>query len=261
MAFWATSFIFDGVPSEMFNLFLISEDGSGVLENTGSNSVELYTQTVYRRAKPYLFGTQQTPVLTFTLCFASLKPISAIEQQSIQRWLFGQNKYKKLQIMQCDMYDIYFNCFLNNPRLTTVGNYAYSFKCDVQCDAPWAWEFEKNKNYGPYTGAGTLIFNNLSDDNYYMKPVWTIALDDNTDSFQLNNLTDNSSCSFDNLLPNEVITIDSDRGIIKSSTGLLRVGNMSGTLPRLVPGINEIQVVGDVSNINIKYQNARKVSG
>lgn len=261
MSFWATSFVFNGVPSEAFGLFLISEDGAGVLQNTGSNSVELYTQTIYRKATPYFFGTQQTPTLSFSLCFASLEPISALEQQVIQKWLFGQNSYKKLQIMQCDMYDVYFNCFLTNPTLTTVGNYAYSFKCDVICDAPWAWEYPKEVNYGPFVGAGNIVFNNISDDNYYMRATWVITLDDNTTSFQINNLTDSSSCTFINLSPNEVITIDSSRSIIKSNTGLLRVGNMSGILPRFVPGQNEIQIVGDISNINITYQNARKVSG
>ena len=261
VAFWATSFVFDDVPSETYGLFLISEDGAGVIQNTGSNSVELYTQIVYRNPKPYLFGTQQTPVLTFDLCFASLTPVTAFDQQIIQKWLFGHNTYKKLQIMQCDMYDVYFNCILNNPTITTVGNYAYSFKCEVTYDAPWAWEYPKQEEYGPYVGAGNFLFNNISDDNYYMKPIWTISLSDNTESFQINNITDGSNCSFSGLLPNEIITIDSNRCIITSSTGLLRLGNMTGTLPRFLPGQNNIQIVGDVTSVVINYQNARKVSG
>ena len=36
---------------------------------------------------------------------------------------------------------------------------------------------------------------------------------------------------------------------------------MTGILPRLVPGLNKLQVIGGVDNITIDYQNARKVSG
>jgi hypothetical protein len=36
---------------------------------------------------------------------------------------------------------------------------------------------------------------------------------------------------------------------------------MTGTLPRLVPGMNTFQVLGSPESITISYQNARKVSG
>lgn len=262
MAFWARSFIFDDIPSETYGLFLISEGGAGVLQNTGSNSVEPYTQEIYRRAKPYFFGVQQTPVLTFSLSFASLTPVDALQQQTIQKWLFGHNSYKKLQIMQCDMESVYFNCILNNPTITTVGNFAYTFKCDVTCDAPWAWEYPKSASYGPFDVEGTFTFNNISDDNYYMLPTFTVTLSSSEDEFQLLNQTDNNKgCTFTGLSPKETLTIDSSRYLITSSTGLLRVGNMTGILPRLVPGLNKLQVIGSVDDITIDYQNARKVSG
>ena len=262
MAFWARSFIFDDIPSETYGLFLISESGAGVLENVGSNSVEPYTQEIYRKPKPYFFGVQQTPVLTFSLSFASLKPVDAVQQQIIQRWLFGHNSYKKLQIMQCDMESVYFNCILNNPTVTTVGNYAYTFKCDVVCDAPWAWEYPKTESFGPFLVEETFDFNNISDDNYYMFPIFTVKIGSNSNSFELINKTDgNKGCSFVGLSPSETLTIDSNKYIITSSTGLLRVGNMTGTLPRLVPGMNTFQVLGSPESITISYQNARKVSG
>lgn len=261
MSFWAKSFVFDNVPSETFGLFIISEGAAGVLQNTGSSSVNLYTQEIYRRPKPYLFGTQQTPTLSFDLIFASLTPLSAYEQQAVQKWLFGYNTYKTLQIMQCDMDDIYFNCILNEPTVTTVGNFAYEIKCTVICDAPWAWEYPKTQTFGPFNVEGTFNFDNTSDDNYYMFPTMTVTLSDHSNSFQIINTTDNSStCTFTGLSPSEVLTINSDKYIISSSTGLLRVANMSGILPRMVPGYNNFQVNGTINSIVISYQNARKVS-
>lgn len=261
MAFWARTFVFDDIPSETFGLFVISEGAAGVIENTGSNSVELFTQEVYRRPTPYFFGTQQTPVLEFELSFASLDPVDAGTQRQIQKWLFGHSQYKKLQIMQCDMDDMYFNCILTEPKITTVGNFAYMFKCTVICDAPWAWGFWHTDTFGPFVDEGTFSYNNTSDNNYYTYPQVEITLSSTGAGVTLINKTDNNSTTeFTSLLQNEVLTIDSDRSIIKSSTGLRRFENFKGVLPRLVRGMNNFQILGDIASISITMRDAKKVS-
>lgn len=261
MSFRARTFVFDGVPSETYGLFIISQDGAGVIQSSGSNSVNIYTQEIYRNPVPYFYGTQQSPVLTFQLCFASLTPLTALDQNNIFKWLFGHNQYKKLQIMQCDMENIYFNCILNNPTVTYVGNFAYSVSCEVTCDAPWGWEFEKTEKFGPFVSEGTILFNNISDNNYYMFPMIEVKLSENSNRFTLKNTTDNSEISFTDLLSEEIIYIDSQRNIIKSSEGIYRIGNMKGIFPRFVPGINKIELTGGIKYIKITYKNARKVSG
>lgn len=262
MAFWARTFVFDGIPSETYNLFLISEDANGVLENTGSNSVDLFTQEVYRRPVPYFFGTQQTPVLEFSLNFASLKPIDAGIQRKIQKWLFGHSQYKKLQVMQCDMDDVYFNCILSNPKAITVGNFAYMFRCTVTCDAPWAWGNWHTTSFGPIVDSQIIEYENTSDNNFYTFPLIEVVLSNTGASFSITNITDNNSfTSFSSLLQNETITIDSDRSIIKSSTGLRRFSNFKGNMPRLLPGFNKLQIDGDIEKLSITMRDAKKVTG
>lgn len=262
MGFRAISFVFDNIPSETYDLFLISEGAAGVLQNTGSSSVELLTETIYRNPKPYLFGVQQTPVMTFSLSFASLKPISAVNQQYIQKWLFGHNTYKKLQIMQCDMYDVYFNCILTNPVVTTVGNFAYYFRCDVICDSPWAWGAPTKLTFNKPTSGSSFIINNTSDNNYYTYPNIVITVSQSGNSVVLTNQTDNNQTfSITGLSANEVLTINSERNIITSSTGLSRFQNMTGFFPRLLPGINSLKITGNISSIVFEFDNARKVSG
>lgn len=266
MAFWAKSFVFDGVPSEAYDLFLISDGASGVLDNTGSCSVELYTQQVYRNPKPYLFGTQQSPTLTFNLTFASLKPISALNQQAIQRWLFGYNSYKKLQILQCDMDNVYFNCILTEPTLTTVGNFAYSFKCSVVCDAPWAWEFPKTYTFkstpNKIINWSALKFINTSDNNYYTYPLITLQTTINGGVVNFTNVTDNNiGFSISGMLSNEIITIDCEKCIIKSNMRQNMLNYFTGTFVRLVPNLNTLSISGEIDNVKITVNNARKVSG
>lgn len=262
MAFRALTFVFDNIPSETYELYLGQIGGGGVMSQTGSCSVELYTQTIYRKPKPYFFGTQMSSVLTFELQFLSMTKLSAIDEQNIQRWLFGHQSYKKLQICQCDMQDVYFNCFLTDPEITTVGNYPYQFKCKVICDAPWAWEFPKKKVYNNLKNETLITFNNTSDDNYYMYPKLEFTLNDLTSNVSFKNTTDdNSGFTITGALPNEKFVIDCNLGIITSSSGLLRFDNFKGSFLRFLPRINKINVIGGLDNFTINYQNARKVGG
>lgn len=266
MAFFARRFIFNDIPSDTYNLFIISNNSNGVVEAKGSGSVELYTQQIYRRAKPFLYGVQQTPVLEFELSFASYTPICAEKQALISKWLFGQQKYKKLRICQPDYQDVYFNCVLTNPRFNCVGNFAYSVIADVICDSPFAWEEPTSITQENITSQITFNINNTSDLNDYVYPICIFTLSSTSTGFYIKNNSlkyangNIETFSMSGLSPNEVITVNSDLGIITSSLGLNRYSLSSGTFFRLKPYINNISIGDDLSEVQITYQNARRVS-
>ena len=260
MAFWAKSFVFDNIPSETYDLFIISDGASGVLTNVGSGSVTLFTKEIYRRQKPFFFGTQQSPTLQFDLTFGSLNPIEANKQMLIQPWLLGQSKYKKLQICQDDYGDVYFNCIMTSPEIVTIGNFAYSFKCTVICDSPFAWEFPKTYTVNNIATTTTFNFNNISNNNDYMYPTLKFYLSATSTGFTLVNTTLNETFSMSNLSNNEVITINCDLGIITSSLGLSRYSKLSGGFFRLKPLINNISIGTNLTKFEMIYQNARRVS-
>ena len=262
MPFWGKTFIFDEVPSEFYELYICEIGDSGVGSFTGSTSVEMYTSKVFRNPKVFLYGTEQTPALQFTIKFACTHIIDSTRQQAIQRWLFGHNTYKKLRIVQCDMQNVYFNCILTDPKLSTYGNLPYVFECTVICDAPWAWQEPITNNYGQFTYQKSIQFDNYQDDNYYMFPIIQFTLQANTYSFTITNNQDNGrSMSFTSLTPGETITVDCRLGIITQSTGLLRYDNFQGDMFRLAPGINNIIVSQNLDSFSITYQNAIKVGG
>ena len=266
MAFWAHRFIFDDTPSDKYDLFVISNGSSGVVQATGSGSVELYTQKVYRRIKPYLYGTQQSPVLEFDLSFASLKPICAEKQALISKWLLGQSTYKKLRICQPDYQDVYFNCLLTNPTFNCVGNFAYSMTCHVICDSPFAWEEPQTVVKTNLTSQITFDINNTSDLNDYVYPIIKFTLSGTSTEFQITNNSlkypngNVETFAMSGLNVNEVITVNNDLGIVTSSMGLARYKNVSGTFFRMKPFLNNISVGSDLAKVEITYQNARRVS-
>lgn len=273
MAFYAFNFEYDNIPCEKFGLFLISPDANGVITSTGSGSVELYTQEVYRRPTPYLFGTKQSPVLEFDLSFASFEKIDFYQQTLIQRWLLGQSSYKKLKIAQIGMSNFYFNCLFTEPTFTNVGNFAYTMTVHAICDSPFAWE-EPTVWTTTATNSNAdgvdLIINNESDLNDYVYPKITVALsNDSTGEFTITNKSltyangNYETFAMNGLVSNETITIDCDLGIISTNHNAItnRYKNIvdGSTFLRLKPYFNTINIKGDCI-MTISYQNARRVS-
>lgn len=262
MAFWGYTFIFDSIPSEMYNLFISSPDG-GMVETNGSGDVQLLTQTVFRNPKPYLLGVQQAPVLSFDVMFTSPDELMVDDIRAIQSWLFGQQIYKKLQIVQYDMQDIYFNCFLTAPQIIRTGNLIKGISGTVVCDSPFAWLFPKKFSLTSFSGISddTVVINNVSDNNYYEYPFIYVKMDGFGGSCTITNITDSSRVfELTGLSAGEEITIDNERNIIVSSTGLLRLGNFNKKWFRLLKGANTVNFHGNYETVEITYSPARKVA-
>lgn len=261
MAFSGNQFIFDSIPSSVYGLYICSPDG-GSVRVPGSNDVEPVMQEVYGRPVPYIFGVRQTPVIQFDVSFFAMREITADESNAIQSWLFGQQKFKKLQIVQPDMESMYFNCLLKNPQVRREGNLIVGYDATVFCDAPWGWGFEKT-----FYRAFTDLFNqftiiNSGGNNDYLYPHITVKMGVSGGNFNLFNVSEgNRATSFTGLAANETLTVDNDLNIITSSTGLKRLGNFNKLWFRLIPGKNIINILGNVASITIKYKVARKLGG
>lgn len=262
MSFYGKSFVFNSKPSDVYNLYITSLDGGQ--ETHGLGDVEVLLETVFRRAKPYFLGaSQSSSVLTIPAMINSPDVIDAPISGAIEKWLFGQLGYKKLQIIQPDMLDVYFNCFLKNPSMLKTGNQIRGYSFDIECDAPWAWQFEKTltKTYTAETVSDSFSFKNTSDNNDYLYPKTTITINEFGGDITITNASDNSRIfQITDLSANEVLTIDNDLGILTSSTDLLRMGTFNKNWFRLVSGNNEISIDGNVASFVMNYSFARKVS-
>lgn len=263
MSFWGATFVFDGVPSETHSLYISSQDG-GSVDVTGSSDVELFTESVLRRSTPYLLGVQQSPVLEFDVSLNSPREITSVDLGIIQAWLFGHKQYKKLQIVQSDIQEVYYNCFLKNPRVNKDGNIIRGIRATVVCDAPWGWTFDKTKTYSYSSGDinENIIFNNISDDNGYLYPTVQFTMNEFGGNFTITNSSDGGrQFIFTDLTQNEVVTVNNDLNIISSSLGLRRLGSFNKKWFRMVRGVNQINFSGNVSEVKFTYKFAKKVSG
>lgn len=264
MSFNASYFIYNSIVSMEYGLTISAIGDSGVKEYSGAD-VSLFTETLYRRPRVYLLGVQETPILEIPISIMSQDTITASQSSIISKWLFGKTDFKKLQIIQPDMQDIYYNCIFTNPKAIKVGNLIKGYKASIICDSPFAWEFisQRTYDYGMdnYLISETITYNNETDSEYYTYPILEFKMNAFGDSISIINLTDDSrEFTFSDLDPDEVVTVDNDLQIITSSSEENRVNNFSShKWFRLLPGVNKLVLSGGVSMLRIIIQNAKKI--
>lgn len=264
MSFYANSLIFDGIPSEIYGLYIGSSGDGGESSNSTSGNVTPSVEKIYRRPKNYLYGVNQEPVLTFEITLFSYDEITAPRYEEISKWLFGQMNYKKLQICQPDMTNIYFNCFLIDPQIIRTGNVITGVSFKVECDAPWGWGFPESigYNYSGYMYNDTIEFNNESGNNDYLYPTLDFVVNSFGGSISITNTSDsNRIFLMTGLSANEAISFDCDHQIITSDTSDYRLGTFNKNWVRLVPGLNTLIISANVASIIINYQLAYKIGG
>ncbi len=265
MSYYGHSFIFNGIPSETYGLYIRDIDANGVNESMGNSSMEIMEKGIYRRSTPYFFGATPSPKLSFDMSAYFEGEIDAEFFALIQKWLFSNRSYKVLQIDQLDLQSIYFNCILNEPKVEYVGNLIRGFSCVVECNSPFAYKFPITTayTYSASTVDTTETYINLSDDTgNYLYPNLVITMNNFDGDISITNLDDgNRVSSFVDLQANEILTIDCSLQTISSSSGLKRLANSNKKFLRLVPGINRLNIVGNVASIAMTNQwIAKKIS-
>lgn len=271
MGFFGYNFTFAGIPSETYNLGIVNFD-TGMITSPAGNTVEIYKEEIFRRAKPYFYGVSPRPVLEFPITIGTPDIIDGYTRSLIEKWLFGQQTYQKLQIVQGDIQNSYYNCFLTEQESYAIGNIKYGFNCKVVCDSPYAWDYPSSlvKTYSPSTiTTESFNFYNLSTTNSYLYPFISFTLNSIGTNITLINNTDNGRIfTFGTgLLPiltaNETITVDNDLQIITSSLGTTtyRLSSFNKNWFRLVSGINNITITGGISNLTMTTQFARSIGG
>lgn len=266
MAFYGKAFIYDSIPSDTYGLFIQDIDAQAINRTMGSTEMEIYEDRTYRRATPYFYGATPSKKLSFSMSAFSENELTAEDFQRVQAWLFSSRAYKKLQIVQYDMQSVYFNCILNKPEIVRVGNKIHGFSCLVDCDSPFAYKFPKTITY-TYTDSSVVAsetFYNASDDKgAYLNPKLVITMNAFGGDISITNVTDSSRVfSFTSLSAGEVLTVDNSLQTILSSTGNKRIGNFNKNYLRLVPGVNHLNISGNVSSISMTTQFiAKKIGG
>jgi phage-related protein len=263
-SFYARTFMYDGIPCEYYNdLRILNFDTSGVSDSDGGSGMTIQQKYIYRRSKPFYYGRTQDISLEFEVTVGSENNISSVDRARIESWLLGRMEYLPFQVQQDDLQNVVFYTLLTKSTNKYIGNLNYGLTLHAQCNAPWGFEYPKTltKNYSGSAIVNEIFnFNNTSDDSDYNYPAISFTTSGVGSGITITNLQDSSrQFVFSGISSLETMTVDNDRQIISSSTGLLRLSNFNKKFLRLVPGKNTLTIAGGITNFSMTTTFARKV--
>lgn len=268
--FYGSTFIFENIPSETYNLQILGFDEGGSSNSSAGSESTIYQTWLYRKPKPYFYGkTFETP-LEFDLTIGSLDPITGFDRSLIERWLLGRQTYLPLQICQDDIADVTFNVIFTSAENVYVGNVQRGMILHAQCDAPYGFTEEKSLAYN-FGEDGSIIqnfsfnFDNQSDDTGYLYPTITFKTNAIGNYITLTNNTDGGrvfefgGTGYDSISPNETIVVNNYLQTIVSDSGFNRLSSFNKKWFRLMDGLNSLTLQGGLYSFEMDYKFARKI--
>lgn len=256
--FKALDFQYDGKSSTDFYLKLVNFSGGSNKTDSIGIPLEIEDEKIKRIDRPFFYGVEATPKLTFKVQIAYLPPVG--QQELITRQTMGaiikwlcQREYKELKVIDTDYTNIIYHCMIQNPKQIEIGNVPFGLEFDILCDRPYAY----HRKTITKTISGTSTFNilNTGFDNNYIYPEVEFSLTGaNTNISIINNTDSGRTFTFTGLSLNETIYTDNQRQEIVSSTGLNRNSNFNFNWFRLTSAYNNSITINGNANVTFRIE-------
>lgn len=251
MSFYGSTFVFNGIPSEGYDLMLYEV---GPIPDTDAPFASMGTiqeEVIGNRWKPYFYGVQQGTKLQFTFTFGVNQEridagqfLDRFEIAEIASWLTDRTGYHFLSIDQPDMVDVRYKCMVTALSLVPYGNVPIALRATVQCDSPYAYLHPKTYSFS-VTDTRVVSLHNSSSLNSYYWPQMQLTIHGGN-SFEIINLSDHGRTLSFTDMPADTgrIMIDNDRQIITCDSGDNLYDCCNLHFFRLKRGMNQIQLTG-----------------
>ena len=262
----ATSFIYDGISSEDYDLMIYYIGDPGVVEETVWEA-NVEEERIPCRQDALMYGISSNSPLTFEMTVGSRQYIDRETAEEILDWLTSHNTYKWLEFEQDDMTEWRYKALINNIQMASVNGMPFAFKCTVVCDSQFAYEHPTQFSYEIVNGKvltptgetieRTELHNNSSFQGYYY-PKMEMKI--TSSKFAIVNHSDNGR-RFDISIPDEyatndsspspIINVDNKNQIITCNSDNVNIYKLFGDEAgnhyffRLVKGQNELSFEGD----------------
>ena len=156
--------------------------------------------------------------------------------------------------------NLYFNVRTMDVDFEKSGDEVVGIVLSLECDSQFAW-IEYEVEFVTTENDQLIKVNNNSDDAYgYTKPVITITANDAAEQYSIINTSENNrTTAIDNVVQDEIITIDSRLGKISSSNqGRNFFEDFNNNFPRLLKDENEL-IISHPSSVKFNMILPRKV--
>lgn len=257
--FKAFDFIYDGTNSSAYNLKLLRiEDNDGYTTGTGVPTKSFTMVKTNLSTRKYIVGLSVDDTISFKIQIlidrdeGNPVPIPRNCVSVIRNWLFNQTNFKKLQIIQEDLDNCYFNAVFTEVTDLMLEGEIIGFETTVVTDNTGMYKKERfKKNVSTKLSFPVLI---TTSSIYTIKPKLTITFIDSNVSISINN----RKSIFTYMYPNTTITIDSETLILNGGENDLYNGNFNYVFPELDNGKNLIEINGSCS-VTFEYDSIIEV--
>lgn len=252
MAFYGSSFIFDSVPCDNFELMMYDIDGASQTGGSFASTVTPVEETLPSRWKPIFYGMKFEGRLEFSIVFGANQRridegryLDRGEMDVIASWLTGVDGYRYLSIVQEDMLYVRYKCYISSLEIVEYGMVPWALKATVTCDSPYAYLYPHEYSYDIDGSALISILNESSLNGYYYPVIEFTRSSGNT--LTIENQTDGGRTFTLERIPAAatVIRVDNDRRIITNNADLNLYGKCNFKFLGLKRGYNTLNVTGN----------------
>lgn len=187
----SSSFVFDGVPSEIYGLMIYFMDDAESREISLGTDINVIEDRLPKRISPIHYGVDINKSMSFPLTFGSTDYLEDYDVDAILSWLTGHQQYKWLEFIDGDHY-VRYKCHLNNMQSIYINGLPTAFTCDVECDSQFAYEYPTINEYEIDDTEAYIEYFNKSAYNGYLYPELKIEFNNDCNSLSIINESDNN---------------------------------------------------------------------
>lgn len=252
MAFYGSTFVFNGVPCEDFDLMLYDVGSTSQENGEFASVVSIVEEELATKWKPIFYGVKFEKKLEFEMVFGVNQKrldegsfLDRYELEAVASWLTGLDGYRWLSIAQEDMRHVRYKCYVSSLEIVGYGMIPWALRASITCDSPYAYMSESEFVY-TISGSKSINFLNESSYNGYYYPKLEIATQGGG-SFSIENETDNKRVFELKDIPASItkINIDNENGVIKNDADLNLYDCFNFNFLRLKRGYNKLNVTGN----------------
>lgn len=260
-----SNFIFNNRSNEEFEVSCVYFD-SILEEASGGIQTELTTESNYDGSLFYIVNNKYSEAISFELTLAknvknqNRRTFEQDEIRTIVSWLCNPTSYEELVLEDNHFIELTLSAKFTNPKYVLNGNDVIGITFTCTLERPYA--LSELKHYKFDSSVKTFSVNNESDEDqktFYPQEVIITATSDGDITIRNTKENSNVFTNINNCKAGEVITIDCERRIIKStnkSTSILSRFNKHWIGFKY--GKNVFEVDGNF-NIEINFREIRKV--
>lgn len=255
MPVYGTSFIYDGISSDRYQLLLAGiGDETDDEVDMGLNVEPLVSESPLPFKLDY--GIQYSNPLSFriTVTHKDGSYFSYFQIREIAAWLTGRPHPCWLQILHPEYDDVYYCCRATEIYKRKQYGKVIGLSILFTCNSSFGFSDEIIKSFQIDKPDYTFILYNDSDEETPIRPLITARMDPAYPTLKIENLTTNDTFQLDHILSGDTITINNQNQFILINDRYKNLGSdFNLGWIHLKRGINEIRVNGN-STLEFRYR-------